>query len=321
MRWLRLLGRLRATSLLWPGFIFTLLLSGCGGNETAGRRCKSDPLTSIQIVADYSTIAAHTSTTLKVTGDFSGHYSRDITDQVVWSSSSPQVAGFVTASSPNRVSGLTPGTADLIATVGSVSNTYTLTVSSATITSITVTPATPSVPKGLTIQLLATGTFSDATTQDITFDAGWASSDPAAATVSDAVSNKGLIQALAVGSATIRATLDSVPGSTLLTVTAVELQSISVTPADATVFGFSVNVSMKATGTYSDGTTADITGMVTWNSSLQSVATITTTGGTATTVAAGTTSISAALDGINGNTNLTVKPLSSMLRVSLPSDS
>jgi hypothetical protein len=44
----------------------------------------------------------------------------------------------------------------------------------------------------LTTQFSAVGTFSDATTQDLTFDADWASSDPAVATIGNTPGDKGL---------------------------------------------------------------------------------------------------------------------------------
>src|SRR5512138_11418 len=111
------------TNLLRSGFIMMVLLSGCGSNGTPTRNNDFTPLTSIQISAATPTIAAHTSTRLSATGNYSGLFTRDITDKVVWSSGSPNVAGFVTASSPNRVTGHIPGTAILTATVGNVSST------------------------------------------------------------------------------------------------------------------------------------------------------------------------------------------------------
>jgi hypothetical protein len=287
------------TKLLWPVFFVVMLLSGCGWNGTPTRENDFTPLTSIRIVADYSTIAAHTSTKLKVIGNFSGLFTRDITSQAVWSSGSPTVAGFVTASSPSRVSGLIPGTAVLTATVGSISNTFTLTVSSATITSITVTPATPSVANGLSIQFMAMGTFSGNTKQDITFDATWRSSNAAVASVGDTESNRGFAQALTVGETTISATLDGVPGSTLLTVTEPVLQSITVTPANPSILTLSTTT-FTATGNYSNGTTADITSLVTWASSDSGVATITSTSNKASTLTQGTTTISATLVNASG---------------------
>jgi hypothetical protein len=290
-------------NLICSGFFIMLALSGCGWNGTPTRSNDFTPLTSIQIIAVSPAIAAQTSTKLSVTGNFSGLFTRDITDQVVWSSDTPTVATVV---SPNRVTaGLVPGTAILTATVGSVSATFTLTVSSATVTAMTITPANPSIAKGLNTQFAVSGTFSDGTTQDLTFDVTWASSNSAVATVvSNAVTSNGLAQTLAAGTSTISATFESISAATLLTVTVPVLQSITVSPANPSILSLSTG-SFKSTGTYSDGSTADITSLAAWSSSSSVIATI-STGGAAKTVSQGTTTISATLAGVSGTSTLKV---------------
>jgi hypothetical protein len=60
---------------------------------------------------------------------------------------------------------------------------------------------------------------------------------------------------------------------------------------------------MTATGTFSDGTTQDLTMDVTWSSGTPGVATISNVAGSeglATSVAIGTTTITATLDGYPG---------------------
>src|SRR6185369_10064344 len=99
-----------------------------------------------------------------------------------------------------------------------------LTVTAATLQSIAVTPANPSLAKGLTQQFTATGTFSDNSTEDLTAQVTWASATPATATID----SSGLATAIALGTSTISATLGGVTGSTVLTVTAATLQSIAV---------------------------------------------------------------------------------------------
>ncbi|MGH9725943.1 MAG: Ig-like domain-containing protein, partial [Candidatus Acidiferrales bacterium] len=53
-----------------------------------------------------------------------------------------------------------------------------------TLQSISVTPANPSIAKGTTKQLTATGTYSDNSTQDLTASVTWSSDTPGVATVS-----------------------------------------------------------------------------------------------------------------------------------------
>ncbi len=284
--------------------VVILLLCGCGSDETPTRHNDFIPLTSIEIAPVAPSIAANTSTVLTVTGNFSGQYTRDVTAQAVWSSSSPAVAGFITPGNPNRVTGLAPGIVVLTATVGGVSATVTLTVTSATVTALTVTPAAPTVPAGFTTQFRLSGTFTDGTNQDLTFDAAWASSAPGVATVSNAVGSNGLAQALAAGTTTITASFEGVRATALMTVTEVVLQSIAVTPSNPSLLSISSEV-FKAVGYYSDGSNADITSQVAWSSSQPSVATI-AAGGTAATLAPGATTISATLKGVSGTSSLKV---------------
>jgi len=89
-----------------------------------------------------------------------------------------------------------------------------------------------------------------------------------------------------------------------LSVTAHTLQSISVTPVNASS-AVGSSQQYAATGAYSDGTTANISSSVTWNSSNTGVAKISTTG-VATNVAAGSANITATSGTINGSTGLTV---------------
>jgi outer membrane protein assembly factor BamB/uncharacterized protein YjdB len=84
----------------------------------------------------------------------------------------------------------------------------------ATLLSIAVTPNNPTVTVGKTKQLTATGSYSDGSTQDLTAQVTWESSDPAKATVS----NTGLVTGENYGSTTVTATLEGISGSTLVNV-------------------------------------------------------------------------------------------------------
>lgn len=85
------------------------------------------------------------------------------------------------------------------------------------------------------------------------------------------------------------------------------LVSIAVTPTSATI-GLGGTQAYVATGTYSDSSTSNITGSVTWISSNMSVATI-ASGGLATALTTGSTNITATLGAITSNTAvLTVSP-------------
>ena len=87
---------------------------------------------------------------------------------------------------------------------------------------------------------------------------------------------------------------------------AAALTSIAVTPTNPTVTAGGTQ-QFTATGTYSDSSTANITTQVTWSSSKTSVATINTSG-LATTIAGGSSIITATQGSVAGSTTLTVQP-------------
>lgn len=295
---------------LWTVLFIILMISACGYNGTPTRKNDFTPLTSIQIFAETpaietsKTIATQTSTRLKVIGNFSGLFTDDITDQVVWSSGTPGVAAFITATQPNRVTGQSSGSAVLTATVGNITGNYTLTISPATITTMVITPVDPTISKGLTQQFTATGTFSDSTSQDLTFDSSWTSTSPTVATVGDTANNKGFAQALIVGTTTINATFDGIGDPILMTVTEPALLSITIDPVNPTTLSLSTT-NFTATGSYSDGTTSNLSALVSWTSSNNNIATITTSG-TTTNRVQGTTIIKAEMNGVSATSNLKV---------------
>jgi chitodextrinase len=162
----------------------------------------------------------------------------------------------------------------------------------ATLKSIAVTPASPSIRSSQTQQFTATGTYSDSSTKNITTSVTWASSNTGVATIG---SSTGLAMGVTAGTAKITATLGSVVSpSDSLTVTAATLKSIAVTPSNPSISP-SQTQQFTATGTYSDGSTKNITTSVTWASSNTAVATIGTSSGLATSVTAGTSQITATL--------------------------
>ena len=85
-----------------------------------------------------------------------------------------------------------------------------------TITGVTVTGATSPATVGQTAQFSATANLSNSTTQSVTSQASWQSSNGGVASVSSA----GLVTAVSAGDADIRATYSGATGSAHVTVTA-----------------------------------------------------------------------------------------------------
>jgi hypothetical protein len=174
--------------------------------------------------------------------------------------------------------------------------------------SLEVSPANPSIALGTAQQFKATGVFSDSTSQDMTESVTWSLSDGEIASISNDAGSRGLAHSLSVGTTEVKAASGSVSGSTSLTVTAATLVSIDVTPKNPTL-ATGTSQQFKATGTFTDDSTQDITSSVTWSSSDTSVATISNEAGSrglATSLSGGTTSIKATFGNIAGQTTMTV---------------
>ena len=124
---------------------------------------------------------------------------------------------------------------------------YATGIATSTLASIAVTPANPTISSPGSQQFMATGTYSDGSTQNITNQVTWASSSTAVATVNAS----GLVTAVSPGTTTISATLAGKIGSSTLTVQAIRPVTITTT----SLSNGTVSVVYSATLTASGGTT------------------------------------------------------------------
>jgi len=234
------------------------------------------------------------------TGTFSDGSTLDLTNTATWSTTPAGVASITTT---GLATGVAVGGTVVNASVQGISDTLppTLTVTAATLNSIVVTPANIALAAGTTQQYSAIGFYSDGSTFDLTSTATWLSSTAAAT-----VNSTGFVTASAVGSTNIGASQGGVTGMTSLTVSGATLVSISIVPVNPTTSA-GLSVQFTATGTYSDGSTANLTNNVVWQSSDNTVAVI-TAAGRASTFIAGAVTISAVYQGFLASTTLTVTP-------------
>ncbi len=291
------------------------ITAGIGGiDTTVSFEVTAAVLDSIQVTADDTSIARGTSTYVLATGVYSDGTSQNISSTVSWGTSSTSTLQLGSLNGVPKKQVLSPNngnmtSARITATSGSISGYVDITVTAAKLVSIAVTPTNPSVAKGLTKDFTATGTYTDATTQNLTTSVTWSSASSSVASISNASGTEGRATGLIVGTSNITATLGTVvsPASTL-SVTAAVLQSITITPSSPTVAkGRSQN--LTATGTYSDSSTSDLTTQVTWASASTSVAGVSNASGTqgrASGITVGTSSISATLGSVSSSITFTV---------------
>jgi len=279
----------------------TATVSGVSGSATL--TVTAPALVSLAVSPASASVALGSTVQFTATGTFTDGSTQNLTTSVQWSSTNPAVAGINANGTPGLAVGMVLGTSSISAASGSISASSTLSVTNAVLSSLAVTPATVSIAQGTTVQFAATGTFTDGTTQNLTTFVQWASANPSVAGI-NVNGAPGLAKGLAPGVANITATSGSVSSSAVLTVTNATLTSIAVTPANASL-PLGTLQQFTATGTFSDGSTQDVTGIVTWSSSNTSVASITVSG-LVTARNLGTVTITAASGSINGSASASV---------------
>ena len=155
---------------------------------------------------------------------------------------------------------MAPGSAIVTARAfnGSIAS-ATVNVTAAFFTSVTVTPAASSIARGTTVQLTATGHFSDGTTADVTTQVSWTSDSNSIAQVSNVSGTQGLVKGLADGSAIVTArAFNGTLASATVNVTAATFTGLIVEPVDP-VLSVHQTLQMMAIVEFSDGSTQNVT--------------------------------------------------------------
>ncbi len=235
---------------------------------TGSTSLTSAHVSSIAVSPSAPSIAKGTTQQFTATGTLTNTATQALTSYATWSSSNAGVATISnTAGTKGLATAVSEGTTTISSTFDGVLSTLaTLAVTTASLSSIVVTPVNPSIALGNTQQFTATGTFSDGSHQDISASVTWSSSKTTVATISNATGSNGLATSAGVGTATITAATGGISGTTTLTVTPAVLKSILVTPVSAIVQIAVTNVQQfTATGIFSDGSFQDLTKSVTWS--------------------------------------------------------
>lgn len=171
----------------------------------------------------------------------------------------------------------------------------------ADIVSLAVTPATASVAKGATQAFVATASYADGSSRDVTVGTAWSAATPAVATVD---AGSGVATGVTVGTSVISAAFSGKTGSATLTVLPATLLSVALSPLNPSV-NIGATQQMAVTAVYSDSTSTDVTSVSTFVAATPAKATVGATG-IVTGVAAGSSVITASFGGKNAATTATV---------------
>jgi len=239
-------------------------LGAISASTTAG--VTDATLLTLDIVPVAPSLAVGLTLPLEAYGTYSDSSTLDLTASVTWTSATPAIASVSNASgAEGLLSAVAVGSTEVAATLGAISRSTSVSVTTATLVALELSPQSPSLAAGLTQAFSVLGTFSDSSTQDLTTSVTWASDDTLVASISNAGGSEGLLTALTAGAAEISATLGAVSQSTTVTVSAATLVSLAITPPSPSL-GLLQTLQLTATGTYTDSSTQDLTTSVTWSS-------------------------------------------------------
>jgi hypothetical protein len=276
-----------------------LLLMGCGNGGQLGGNQSGKRLQSIIIAPQNPSVPLGNSQQFSATAVYSDGSKVDVTSTAVWGSAQPTIA---TVSASGLAVSKAVGTTVVTAGSGSVAASSMLTVSTASLVSIAVTPANPTLTPKHATQLKATGTFSDGSQQDLSASVTWSSAPDSVVKVG----SLGLATAQTIGTATITATSGSISGNDNITVVAPVMVSISISPNGAQI-PLGETQQLTATANFDDGSTQDVTNSAAWSSSATDVIGINDSGA-ASAKAVGTATVTATSGQITGSDVLTVGP-------------
>ena len=152
-----------------------------------------------------------TSGRLTASGTYTDGVTRDLTSQVLWRSSKPDIAEV---DSEGAVFGLRQGEAVITAEIEGAVASADIAVGSAIISRLELSPVDPRLKPGDTTQLNATAVYSDGGQRDITTEALWQSADSSVVVVTA----QGEVTARQLGESRISAHFDGVTAGLIVTV-------------------------------------------------------------------------------------------------------
>ena len=267
------------------------LLTSCAGRQ-------SDPeIEYLSVTPVSSSLALGSTAQFKVFAMNSRGVSKDVTETTALQVLDLNVA---TVNSSGLVKSMATGKTMLVAKLSGIQGVASIVVSKAALTKITIAAPPSSIVLGQNAQLRATGTYTDATIQDITNLVTWSAAQPTVI----AVSPTGMAAAEAVGSTEVTASLNGISASSQIFASPAALVSIAVGVSHTTL-PLGGTEQLMAIGYYTDGSTMDLTSAATWSSSSPGVVAV-SNAGAVSTKAAGASVVSASVSGIAGTASLTV---------------
>ena len=262
-------------------------ITATSGKASATCEVTVSPIAAQKIILDKDKVSVNVADSIKITATVQPENTTDKT--IIWSSSDEKIA---TVSKDGIIKSIKVGTATITAVCGDVKASCEVTVLPITAEKIVLDLTEVSLNQSDTIKITATITPENTTDKTIT----WSSSDEKIANVS----TDGIIRAIKVGTATITAACGEVKATCEVTVLPVTSEKIVL---DLTEVSLNQSDTIKITATITPENTTDKT--ITWSSSDEKVATV-STDGIITAVGVGKSTIMASCGEISTTCEVTV---------------
>ena len=188
----------------------------------------------------------------------------DVSGDTVFGSEDEEIAMVV---GPALVKGMDQGLTNVTALYQGMFASAPLQVTEAEPAEMELLPLALTLSLGDSAPLIAVGHYTDEGERDDSEDVTWISNDPAVATVSNEVGRHGVVCAVSQGQTTVAA-LHAEQGVSAVAVVVVgppRLEGIVITPWGAVV-ATGATLQLTALGTYTDGSTGDVTAQMSWMS-------------------------------------------------------
>lgn len=272
-----------ALRLISSPFLCALVFAGCGGETTQDPNQQNNnantnaTLSSLAVSIGSDAISVGSTMTPAVLARYNDGTETDITADVTWTSSDPEVVAITTA--PVTFTALAEGTATVTAEYMGVSGTLAVTVDPPALVKIELIPATGDFGIGGSLTVEVVATYSDGNNEQVTKVAEYESSRTNVAIVSS--QETGRLVSFGQGTTTITATWNGMTATGEYSVTEAQVEYMTISP-ERVRMNLVEPVQFAATAVFSDndpgagGTNhvEDVTGQVTWSSSNEDILTV-----------------------------------------------
>jgi hypothetical protein len=257
-------------------------------------------LVSLVVTVDRPVVAPRTDVVCTAMGFFTDGTHADLSSLASWTSTQPEVVSVSNApGSVGSLVALTTGSTQLAASYQKFSGSTNLTVTSANLNGVVISPLLPWVAPGTSAALLATGLFSDGSAQPMTGSVQWTVDDPSIAFFLPSL--PGQLEGFAPGTTQVEAQAGPLLGQVPLLVSAAPLEAVEVSPALPDPIGVGGETSFTAFGTFADQGVLELTAQTLWASTAPGVVAIPPGSGAASALDAGVSSIEASFGGLTAS--------------------